>query len=106
MSSSSRTQNSTTAVEYVLEVILNEPSPANRYQWGPFRNAFEHLGINTIEDFVILRPADFFDMEIKIYTVIPADDAEDVPESYDITARPPTVIEARTLESLQLLYQD
>jgi hypothetical protein len=61
MSSASCQQNSTTAVEHVLEILLGEPMPNNRHKWGPFRCVLNSYGITAIEDFMLLRPTDFFE---------------------------------------------
>lgn len=106
MSSASRQQNSTTAVEHVLEILLGEPLPNNRHEWGPFRCVFNSYGIIAIEDFMLLRPTDFFEGKYEAQVAEPNPDPDNDEPVLVYVDKHLTYIEIRTLESLQLLYKD
>jgi hypothetical protein len=96
--------NSTTAVEYLLETVLGEPPNSTQQLWGPYRRAFDSVGITKIEDFLILRVSDFYDIELPEYTRVAA--TNDDAEHWAVIGRTLNVIERRNLEQLQLWYQD
>ena len=105
MSSTSRTQNASTAVEHVLETLLREPLPPTRQDYGTYRAVFVALGITTIYDFTLIRTPDLFEVKYDVFTYGAPPDAGGSPQMVT-TETHLTHLEIRTLESLQLLYQD